>query len=254
MKLRMTTYISSFKINSYNTLAVLIFFFSSLTVAQTTQKLNVTVSLKIKDGDMKNSLVTITRVNEPFKILDPSKGESIVDLPLGYEYQFAFTKLGYATKSIIVDTHVPENRELKPFKKQVFKVELEKEATGGQSNVKIAYNMSLNDFDFYKGDFSKTEKVNAQKNNPVNTTKPKENTTTTTPQTNVNPEKQTQNNHSKIKDKKVIQQDSKKITIITINSDGKDYIYKKEEFSWGGTFFYKNDVSITESTFINETE
>lgn len=257
-----------FIVQRFFTLAVLLLLmgFSINGLAQNPQKLNVTVSLKIKDGDMKNALVTITMRNEPYKVLDPTKGEEVVDLPLGYEYEFKFTKLGYATKSIIIDTHVPEHREERAFKKQHFKVELEKEPNGGQSNVKLAYNMKIADFDFYQGKFSDdAAQKNVKENTGSNTSNTSKNNTNTTKELSngvkVNDSakvntaiKQPKNPNIKIKDKKVTQMDTKKITIITINSYGIDYIYKKEEFGWGGTFYYKNDISITESTFVSETE
>ena len=31
-------------------------------------------------------------------------------------------------------------------------------------------------------------------------------------------------------------------------------VYKKEEFSWGGVYFYKSDKRITELTFEKETD
>lgn len=236
-----------------NIVAVLLILlsFSKAYSQQTIPKLGVTVKLKIKDGDLKNSLVTITRKNEPFKILDPGKGENTVDLPLGYEYTFAFTKLGYVTQNVIIDTHVPENRERGEFRKQVFSVELGKERDKDvQYNIKLAYNMDIGDFDYLKGKAAKNEKV--QKKETLTTNhKIKPDTTSLQNKNTANNPKKT---GSKIKDKKVIQEDTRKFTIITITIDDEDYIYKKEEYDWGGVFFYKNGVAITENTFNSETE
>lgn len=219
--------------------------------AQQTTKLNVTIALKVKDGDLKNSLVTVTRKNEPFKILDPGKGENTIELPLGYEYVFAFTKLGYETQKIFVDTHVPENRELRAFRKQIFKVVMEKKSEKDRPDVTIAYSKSIDDFDFIKGDTPKIDKTS--KKDTVNTVKAKQESVAPVQDPTVG-NKQNSGVSSQIKDKKVVQQDTKKITTITITIDEKDYIYKKEEFDWGGTFYYKNGVSITENTYRAETE
>ncbi len=224
--------------------------FSKAYSQQTTPKLGVTVALKIKDGDLKNSLVTITRRGEPFKILDPGKGENTAELPLGYEYTFAFTKLGYITQNVIIDTHVPENRERGKFRKQIFSVELGKERDKDvQYNIKLAYNMDIADFDYLKGKAAKNEKV--QKKETTTNHKIKPDTTSLQNESDTTRPRKT---GSKIKDKKVIQEDTRKFTIITITIDDEDYIYKKEEYDWGGVFFYKNGVAITENTFKSETE
>ncbi len=235
---------------SLSALLVMLISFSDL-YAQTTAKLDVAVALKVKDGDLKNSQVTITRKGEPFKILDPGQGETSVELPLGYEYLFAFSKLGYVTENIYIDTHVPENREKGTFKKQNFKVELEKERdkeAGG--DIRLAYNMKLEDFDYLKGKDAKTTKIKPE---ITTTTKTKPEVVVTT-QNQTAPDNLKTKTGSKIKDKKVIQQDTKRITTITIIIDEKEYIYKKEEYDWGGTFFYKNGVGITADTFKAETE
>ena len=236
----------------FSLVAVLITLISTSNLyAQQTPKLDITIALKVKDGDLKNSLVTVTRKNEPFKILDPGKDETTIELPLGYEYVFAFTKLGYETQKITVDTHVPENREKGQFRKQIFKVVLEKNSEKEQPNVKIAYSMSIKDFDFVKGDEIKQERTGKKDPHTTSTTKKPEVAVSAKDPSSSNQESK---KNSKIKDKQVVQQDTKKITTITISIDDKDYIYKKEEFDWGGTFHYKNGVSITENTYRAETE
>lgn len=224
---------------------------SGFVYAQETTKLNVTIALKIKDGDLKNSLVTITRKDAPFMVLDPGKGENAVDLPLGYEYIFTFTKLGYVSQNIYVDTHVPENREKQEFGKQIFKILLEKEASkDARTNIKIAYSTTINDFDFIKGDFKPEKPVKKEPATATTKVKPANETTTvaTTKKQGVT------KTGGLIKDKKVTQYDTKKITTIIINIDNTDYTYRKEEYDWGGLFFYKNDVQITADAFKIETE
>jgi hypothetical protein len=249
--MKKTMYISPIKIIC-SPVFLLLLFFSGMYAQQDVHKLHVTIAMKIKDGDLKNSLVTIARKDAPFKVLDPGKDENTVELPLGYEYVFTFTKLGYTSQNIYVDTHVPEKRENEEFKKQVFKVELEKEPNKeARSNIKITYSMAINDFDFIKGDFSKNEKVVKKETTTAVKTKTnvpvqqKNETAVTTPEKKAG---------SKIKDKKVIQQDTKKFTIITVIVDGVEDIYKKEEYDWGGVFFYKNDIRITAEAFESETK
>jgi hypothetical protein len=58
----------------------------------------------------------------------------------------------------------------------------------------------------------------------------------------------------KNKEEKIIQEDKRKITVVTVNIDGVDYVYKKEEWNWGGLYFYKDGKNITERTFAKETE
>ena len=227
------------------------FFMVAVTQAQTAYKLDVSIAMKVKGGDLKNALVTVTRKNEPFKILDPAKGETTIEVPLGYEYLFTFTKLGYTTQYIIIDTHVPEDRGGEPFRKQEFKVELQKGSSKEiTENKKLAYKKSLDDFDFTKDTAPKIDK-NLKKENIA--TIPK-NTTTTPAKDSLTTTTLVTKSGSKIKDKRVIQQDAKKITLITISIDEKDYVYKKEEYSWGGVFYYKNDLTITGDTFLTETE
>jgi hypothetical protein len=57
----------------------------------------------------------------------------------------------------------------------------------------------------------------------------------------------------KNKEVKVIQEDYKKFTIITITIDDLKYVYRKEEFNFS-TFYYKDGVSIGADTYENETK
>ena len=52
---------------------------------------------------------------------------------------------------------------------------------------------------------------------------------------------------------KVIQEDRRKITIVTLIIDNEMYVYKKEEFSWGAIFYYKNNKRIAENTYEADT-
>jgi len=247
-------------------LLVLLFFSTTIIHAQVVPTLNVTSKLKIKDGDLKNSQITITKKGAPYKVIDPSKGAYAVDLTLGYEYEFTFTKLGYITKIILANTHVPEHREKGVFAKLVAEVELEKQPEDHSINhslpsARIAYSDSKGDFDFEKDYDPKAEKAKKNEKNVINQ-KPKI-ISATTPQNKQGPVilKQSENKvespsympSGRNKVEKIIQEDTKKITIITITISEKDYIYRKEEYGWG-TYFYKDGKSITETTFSTETK
>ena len=54
---------------------------------------------------------------------------------------------------------------------------------------------------------------------------------------------------------RVVQEDRKKTTIVEVTVLGKNkYEYKKEEFAWGGIYFYKDGFNISDRTFEKETE
>ncbi|MCE9540021.1 MAG: hypothetical protein K8R85_12510, partial [Bacteroidetes bacterium] len=97
----------------------LLFFVSSILSAQEIPVVNVTLKLKITNGDLKNSKITITKTDAPYIVIEPNKEGDAVDLPLGFEYTITFTKMGYNTKRMLVDTHVPENREKGDFERQI---------------------------------------------------------------------------------------------------------------------------------------
>lgn len=213
--------------------------------AQEVPKVNVSLKLKIKDGDLKNSQITITKTGEPYKVIDPDKGVGMVDLPLGFEYTFKYTKEGYNTKIVIMDTHIPENREKGMFAKMISEVELEMLTGKLEDNYiqfvgKITYSEIKGDFDFEKE--SSIKKDSDQKTENLFQDPPTKGISHSNKQ-----------DGKKNKDVKTIQEDYKKFTIITISIDGKDCIYKKEEYGWG-IFYYKDGKRITESTFLNETQ
>jgi hypothetical protein len=58
----------------------------------------------------------------------------------------------------------------------------------------------------------------------------------------------------KDKEEKIIQKDRLKITLVTVKIDGVAYEYKKEEYAWGGVYYYRDGKNITEPTFEKETE
>lgn len=251
---------------------------------------NVKVKFNVQQGGMENSLITISKNGSVYRTIDPSKGKYNVELDLGAEFILTFTKPGHITKAVVIDTHVPNGREKEDFAKFTAEVGLEMQPedqiiTYSQPVGKIKYSMVSGDFDYDK-DYTKTatEAQKRDRENPKPAPKPPTpNPRPVTPPTPVqtlppsNPEpvviKQPEYKPEpekpkpvvvvpdvpqkpivKNKEEKVIQEDRRKITIVTVNIDGTDYIYKKEEYTWGGLYFYKNGKNITEGTYQKETE
>jgi len=270
--------------------AALLFFTFSLAGAQDAPKFTVKLKFSVQKSGLENSLITITRNGAPYRIIDPSKGKYFIDLELGSEFVLTFTKPGYIAKAVVVDTHIPNGREREDFAKFIAEVELapqpeDEVITYSQPVGKIKYSGAAGDFDF-DNDYTQTAQAMQKKAEANPAPKPKPpapnpRTETTPPpaQTSapgkpvpiavkqpeytpvppkpkpVAAEPQTpQKPIVKDKEEKVIQEDRRKITTITVNIDGTDYVYKKEEYSWGGVYFYKDGKNITESTYNKETE
>lgn len=259
MKKKIFKFISTENFNA-TVLLVLLFFAFSVLGAQEIPVVNVTLKLKIINGDLKNSQITITKTDAPYIVVEPNKEGDAVDLPLGFEYTITFTKMGYNTKRMLVDTHVPENRERGDFERQISEVTLEKLSGKLEDNYvqmigKIKYSMSKADFDFDKVPAPKEDKTKKIDKAPL---PPNPKPITSSPKQNqpippvVNKSEPVSKPTGKNKVVKVISEDYKKYTIITITIDGKDIIYKKEEYNWG-MFFYKDGKRITEDTFTKET-
>ncbi len=258
--------------------------------AQNNPVFSVKIKLSIVDGDLKNSLITITKNGSPYRVIDPNGGKYNADLELGAEYLFTCTKMGYISKSVVIDTHVPKDREQEDFAKFTAEIELEKqpeeqEVKYSQPVGRIKYTINEGDFGFDK-DYTATatEMQKKAKANPIPKPKPPTpnprpiaETKPTPPIPPSNPipiqvkppeykpeppkpkpivkePDAPQKPIVKNKTEKIIQEDRRKLTIITVNINGVDYIYKKEEYSWGGIFFYKEGTCITERTFAKETE
>lgn len=257
--------------------------------AQDPSTFSLKVKFSIEGGGMENALITITKNGSPYKVID-SKSKYNLDLELGADFLLTFTKPGYITKSLAVDTHVPSGHEKDEFNQYIATVELAKqpedqEITYTQPVGKIKYAQVEGQFDADKDYSQKAQamvetaeahpkpKPKPPAPNPKPETKPAP--TQATPPSNpvVVPVKQPEYKPEppkpkpvvtvpdvpakpivKNKEEKIIQEDRRKITIVTVNIDGTDYVYKKEEYTWGGLYFYKDGKNITERTFEKETE
>ena len=260
--------------------------------SQTTSKFTIRLTLTIHDGDYKNALITITKNGAPFRVIDPEGSIKSVDLDLNSNYLISCTKMGYISKDVALNTKVPDGRGADPFSK--FKVVIELFPQPEDAIVKfsqavgqIKYSIDINDFDYDKNYAATALEMQKQAtehptpapkpppppipkpippppppSKPIEVSKPipiivkqkeevHEQPSVKKKETSiVVPEKKSEKNSVE----KIFQDDRKKTTIVIITLDGVDYIYKKEEFNWGGTYFYKNNVNITEGTYRSETE
>ncbi len=258
----------------------LIFFMFTVSVSKAQAPVfTVRLIIDIKDGGLDNVWITITKGGATYRTINPNgKSKYMVDFGLGAEYLITVTKPGYITKSVIVNTQIPSGRENNDFSKFDARIELNKqpedqEITYTQPVGKIGYNYTSGDFDFDTQYIAQAKEM--QKKAEANP-KPKPKTPPPTPpvsnpipvevkQPEYKPEPAKpkpvvkepeipQKPIVKNKEEKVIQKDRLRITIIIVTIDNIPYQYKKEEYAWGGTYYYKDGKNITESTFEKETE
>ncbi len=283
---------SRFQIQNFIITIFLMLFclYVSSAYAQEVTKFNILVKFNISDGDFKNSTITITKNGSPFRVINPNKEKHNVELPFGAEYLFTFIKMGYITKSVVVDTKIPVDREKEPFAKFSMEVRIlpqpeDQIVTYTQPVGIIKYSLEINDFDFDK-DYSltvqemqkqaveravKVPKPPTPNPRPIPPVIPDQTIAPSKPipvvikepEYKPEPPKKKpvvrmpaipQKPIVKKKTVKIIQEDRRKITIVIVNVDGVDHIYKKEEYSWGGCYYYKSDKRITDLTFDRETD
>ncbi len=270
-------------------IGIVLICFSSILFAQAPM-FSVKLKFSVQQGGLENSLITITRDGKPYRTIDPSGGKYFVDLELGSDFVFTFTKPGHITKQVIINTVIPNGREKEDFAKFTADVGLEmqpedKIVTYSQPVGRIKYNGLVGDFDFDK-DYTKTATESQIKDKANAKPKPKEPTPNPRPeppkpvvqelppskpipveikQPEYTPEppkpkpvvvEPVIDYKPSVKDKveKIIQKDRLKITIITVKINDVDFEYMKEEYAWGGVYYYKNGKNITERTFEKDTE
>ncbi len=263
--------------------------FSSSLFAQA-PSFSIKLKFSVQQGGLENSLITITRNGQPYRTIDPSKGKYYIDLELGSNFVFTFTKPDHISKQVIINTTVPNGREKDEFAKFTADVGLEmqpedKVVTYTQPVGRIKYSGLTSDFDFDK-DYTQTA-TEAQKKDKENAKpKPKEPTPNPRPdppkpvvaelppskpipvevkQPEYKPEPPKPKPvvvepvfdykpAVKNKEERIIQKDRLKITIIMVTIKDEEYEYKKEEYTWGGLYYYKDGKNITEGTFEKDTE
>ncbi len=252
---------------------------------------SVKLIIDINGGGLDNVWITITKGGATYRTINPNgKSKYMVDFELGSEYLITVTKPGFITKSVIVDSHVPNGRESQEFNKFDARIELNKqpedqEITYTQPVGKIGYSYTSTDFDFdtqyiaqakemqKKAEANPKPKPKPEQPKPIVKETPKPETPKEVskpipvevkqPEYKPEPVKPKpvikepeipQKPIVKNKEERVIQKDRLKITIIIVTIDSTPYEYKKEEYAWGGTYFYKDGKNITEGTFEKETQ
>lgn len=271
-------------------LLALLLLCSAFAKAQDAPKFSIKLKFSVDQAGLENALVTITRDGKPYRVIDPNKGKYFIDLELNSEFTFTFTKPGYITKAVIVDTHIPNGREKDDFAKFTAEVNLNLQpkdeiVTYSQPVGRIKYSGAAGDFDF-DHDYTQTAQEMQKKAETHPEPKPKDPAPNPRPETKAPPTpslppsnpipiavkqpeykseppkpkpvttepETTQKPIAKNKQEHVIQEDRRKITTVTVNIDGTDYVYKKEEYNWGGVYYYKDGKNITQNTYEKETE
>ncbi len=258
--------------------SILFVFLAFYSQAQT-PVFTVKLIIDINGGGLDNVWITITKGGATYRTINPNgKSKYMVDFELGAEYLITVTKPGFITKSVIVDTHIPNGRESQEFNKFDARIELNKqpedqEITYTQPVGKIGYSYTQTDFDFdtqyiaQAKEMQKKAEANPKpkpkvepppppvsKPIPVEVKQPEYKPEPVKPKPVVKEPEIPQKPIVKNKEEKVIQKDRLKITIIIVTINETPYEYKKEEYAWGGVYFYKDGRNITENTFDKETE
>ena len=128
--------------------------------AQAQQKLKTPVKLKIEDGDFEGVSVVIKNTTTGETNSVPGTSKFDLDLKLNCDYVISFSKPGYITKKIALNTNAPGERASQGFYPFNFEVNLFKQYDGvnivifNQPVGKISYNRLIDDFD-YDTDYTK---------------------------------------------------------------------------------------------------
>lgn len=132
--------------------------------AQEDGYLEVVGSVQQESKGLEGADIKIFKGNENVdNVLSSAGGKFIINLELGHDYTIVFSKNGSFTKSVMIDTKVPDN-----YKKQIFsfkfKMDLFKAPEGTVPNeaekpvAKLLFSDDYEDFD-YDADYSKTRKT-----------------------------------------------------------------------------------------------
>ena len=123
-------------------------------------KLSLPVDLSIENGDFKNCSVLVTKNGEVVGTF-PGKPTLRIKLDFNSDYILTFSKPGYISKKIAVNTTVTTEREQQTFEPYKIGVKLFKQYEGinmvvyNQPVAKIKFNHTLDDFD-YDVDYTKS--------------------------------------------------------------------------------------------------
>jgi len=230
--------------------------------------------LSVEDGDLKGAQVSISKNGKPYRIID-SKSKVDLELDLGNEYVFTAKKTDYVTKSIVIDTNVPEGRDQEDFAEFQSEIILkpqpvDQEITYTQPVGRIAYDDKMGDFNYDKDYSAKAREMEKKAEAEPRKKKKEEEKIVSNPEIIKKDTIIKKETNSVVKKEippdpplppvvrtvveRVVQQDKLKITYRTVTINDVAFEYRKEEFSWGGVYFYKGPKNITEATFEKDTK
>ncbi len=139
---------------------VLVFLFPLLALAQNDVKLEVPVKIKINEGGLDSAeVILIKNGGTPRRL--PVSTKLSLKLDMNASYVIKFSKPGYITKSIEINTTVPDNRINDGFDPYPFDIKLFKQFDGvnivvfDQPVAKIGFSNEIDDFD-YNVDYTKS--------------------------------------------------------------------------------------------------
>jgi len=124
------------------------------------QSFSVPVKFKVVDGNYDESQILVQRNGTTSQTI-PGKERLTLELAYNTSYIISFTKPGYITKKISIDTHVPADRIGQGFEPYNYGVNLFKQYDGintvifNQPVAKIAFSKRIDDFD-YDVDYTKS--------------------------------------------------------------------------------------------------
>ncbi len=142
-------------------LAIIVPFFLMFGIqAVAQQKLKTPIKMKIEDGDFEAVSVVVKNNTTGETNTVPGTAKFDLDLKINCDYVISFSKPGYITKRIALNTNAPADRVSQGFYPFNFEVNLFKQYDGvnivvfNQPVGKISYNRLIDDFD-YDTDYTK---------------------------------------------------------------------------------------------------
>lgn len=235
------------------------------------------IKLDIVGGDYEHAKITITKNGVLLKVID-SKPKYDIYLDLGAEYEITATKMGYITKSVLVNTKVPMEVADDDFGKFVSIIILKPQPS---EDMEVRYTQPVAKVEFVnaKEGFDISKKYDAEikemqkhaeanprkivktKKDSISHNQEKTNNTSVAyhPESNISQNTISTETSAVVSmtrnvEERTVLKERLKITFRILTINGVVIVYRKEEHSWGGVYFYKNDKNITENSFEKDTK
>lgn len=203
-------------------------------------------------------------------------GEFEFRLSLNSEYLLTFTKEGYVTKQILISTILPSELFYRDFDPLRFNVNLFEQKDNNELEynnpvAEITYNNDIGIFD-YVIDYTIAKPSEIKEENIAEEKSADKEEKEIQKQLLIQQQKiakaRSNNDERKyVKDQNVlskiypnrktvqfIEEADKRITLIIMNENRRINFYKKVVHKWGGIFYFKGNVSISEAIFEQETQ